>query len=89
MPVSTTLHAPGQKPLPAAPPKEPDDRDDCVTCQALKAMVAHSAPPIALPQPTLPCVEKQPIVHRQAPVICFVVFLPTRAPPTQSHSISA
>jgi hypothetical protein len=84
MPINTTVHAAGQKPLPAQPPKEPDDRDDCVTCQALKAMVAHSTPPIALPQPTLPNIEKQPIVHRQAPVIRFVVFLPARAPPIDS-----
>lgn len=82
----TTLPPIGARALPVQLPKPapmPDDHDDCATCQSLKIMkVAPVAPPMLAPEPTLLRHESPTILHRDAPVLSFVVFIPARAPPT-------
>jgi hypothetical protein len=68
------------------PLKEADDHDDCLICQTLKAMKAHPSTPPTLPQPALPSVEVNLLPQPEAPVLAFVVFIPARAPPSDSAS---
>jgi hypothetical protein len=91
--MATTVLPPGLHAEKTGTPKQapqPDDRDDCVTCQSLKVMKAQpAAGPVLMPQPTLLRHEKLPIVHREAPVLSFVVFIAARAPPVAADLASA
>lgn len=62
-------------------PGAPDDHDDCLVCQTLKDMRVEPIVPPAFPMLAGQWIEIIQIVHREAPVIYFVVFLPARAPP--------
>ena len=83
--VATTVLPQGlhvDKKVPANQAPEPDDHDDCPTCQSLKIMKAQPvAPPIVMPELTLLRHEKLLIIQRDPPVLSFVVFIPERAPP--------
>jgi len=89
----TTFHSAGTRPLPAkspAPAPEPDDHDDCATCQSLKVMkAAPVAPPVIAPEPTLLRHETPPVLRREAPLLAFVVFIPSRAPPLSASPVEA
>jgi hypothetical protein len=92
---TTTLHDSTARPVQGnsggnPPSHEPDDHDDCLTCQSLKIMkAAPVAAPVLAPQPTLLRHESPPILEREAPVLSFVVFIPSRAPPASSPAIAA
>jgi len=82
------MHAEQQGTPKQAP--QPDDHDDCVTCQSLKVMKAQPVvPPVLMPQPTLLSHEKPPIIRREPPALSFVVFIPARAPPAWADLASA
>jgi hypothetical protein len=70
------------------PLQAPDDHDDCLICQTLKDMRVEPIVPPAMPQPALEWVQILSIIHRQAPVVCFIVFIPARAPPAAVRFIS-
>jgi hypothetical protein len=89
--VETTLPVAGAKPLPGkSQAPEPDDHDDCATCQSLKVMkAAPIAPPMLAPEPTLLRHAAPLVLEREAPVLSFVVFIPSRAPPGEASLIGA
>src|ERR1700722_14512669 len=68
----------------AKPFQEADDHDECTTCQTLKAMKARSPDAPQAPEPSLPSIETVCLLHREAPVLSFVVFISARAPPANS-----
>jgi hypothetical protein len=73
-------HAVASKLPPSAP--QPDDHDDCLTCQSLKIMkAAPSAPPVVAPQLTLLKHAFPPVPETEPPTLSFVLYLPARAPP--------
>lgn len=87
----TTSHPVGTHALPAKnPAPAPDSDADCITCQNLKIMkAAPVAPPVLAPQPTLLRHETPPLLEREVPVLSFVVFIPSRAPPQSASPVEA
>jgi hypothetical protein len=69
-----------------SPLHEADDHDDCLVCQTVKVMVAHSPDGVTVPEPSLPAMQAPAPPLPDAPVICTPAIHLARAPPATPAS---